>query len=190
MLSFSSIDPRQCASRKRSSRVTAICQSFAHRPSRDLGPQYHITWSQMLKPLERFSQINEKCHREGSRAMDTLLHDGFVLVSHDDCSDMPERGLSQAAPKHLEDINEVVDAIGQKFWPVNQRIHDHPEVAFKEFIAHDALTSFVRSYPGWEVTPSAYGMKTSWVAVFDSGRPGPVVSFNAEMGRSFPSRAT
>nr|UWK21992.1 peptidase m20 domain protein [Trichoderma rodmanii] len=34
---------------------------------------------------------------------------------------------------------------------------------------------------GRAVTPSAYGMDTAWVAVYDIGRRGPVVSFNAEM---------
>ncbi|KAI5370007.1 Putative peptidase M20, xaa-Arg dipeptidase, bacterial exopeptidase dimerization [Septoria linicola] len=34
--------------------------------------------------------------------------------------------------------------------------------------------------PGWHVTRSAYQIDTAFVAVFDSGRPGPVVSFNAE----------
>ncbi|KAM7183182.1 peptidase M20 [Naviculisporaceae sp. PSN 640] len=39
----------------------------------------------------------------------------------------------------------------------------------------------MQSRPGWKVTRSAYGIKTAWTAVYDSGRPGPVVSFNAEM---------
>ena len=32
------------------------------------------------------------------------------------------------------------------------------------------------------MTPSAYGMATAWVAAYDSGKRGPVVSFNVEMG--------
>lgn len=32
------------------------------------------------------------------------------------------------------------------------------------------------------MTPSAYDIPTAFVAVFDSGRRGPVVSFNAEYG--------
>ncbi|PNP42297.1 hypothetical protein TGAMA5MH_05979 [Trichoderma gamsii] len=39
----------------------------------------------------------------------------------------------------------------------------------------------MKSQSGWVVTPSAYGMETAWVAVFDTGKRGPVVSFNAEM---------
>jgi metal-dependent amidase/aminoacylase/carboxypeptidase family protein len=56
----------------------------------------------------------------------------------------------------------------------------------KEFIAHEALTKFIseQRHEGqkWEVTPSAYGIGTAFVAVFDSGKRGPVVSFNAEYG--------
>jgi hypothetical protein len=42
------------------------------------------------------------------------------------------------------------------------------------------LTTFLRAQKQWQVTPSAYGIETAFVAVFDSGRAGPVVSFNAE----------
>ncbi|KOS19816.1 Peptidase M20 domain-containing protein 2 [Escovopsis weberi] len=85
------------------------------------------------------------------------------------------------APQFLADVDAAVDALDEAFWPVNKRIHDHPERGFKEFIAHDALTGFMRAQRGWQVTPSAYGIETAWVAVYDAGRPGPVVSFNAEM---------
>lgn len=95
--------------------------------------------------------------------------EGFVLVE------------STPSPS-LDAISQVIDNIGDEFWPVNKKIHDNPELGYKEFIAHDVLTKFMRSRDGWHVTPSAYGMKTAWVASFDSGEPGPVVSFNAEMG--------
>jgi metal-dependent amidase/aminoacylase/carboxypeptidase family protein len=84
--------------------------------------------------------------------------------------------------RFLNDINQAVDNLFEDFWPINKKIHDNPERGFKEFIAHDALTKFMKAQSGWAVTPSAYGMDTAWVAVFDTGRRGPVVSFNAEMG--------
>ncbi len=86
------------------------------------------------------------------------------------------------APEALGDINAAADAIGADFWPVNQRIHDNPELAWYEFIAHDALTGFMETQPGWKVKRSVYGIDTAWIAEFDSGVPGPVVSFNAEYG--------
>lgn len=116
--------------------------------------------------------------------------DGFVLISHGDGA-IKDGRLIDAGPsnvlselRYLNDISEAVDSLDEVFWPINKKIHDNPERGFKEFIAHDALTGFMKSQRGWVVTPSAYGMDTAWVAVYDTGRRGPVVSFNAEMGKS------
>nr|UWK21980.1 peptidase m20 domain-containing protein [Trichoderma margaretense] len=107
--------------------------------------------------------------------------DGFVLVPHGNC--VGNESLSNDLPKlqYLDDIIRAVDGLSEVFWPINKKIHDNPERGFKEFIAHDALTRFMKSQSGWAVTPSAYGMDTVWVGVYDTGRRGPVVSFNAEM---------
>nr|UWK20092.1 peptidase m20 domain protein [Trichoderma rubi] len=108
--------------------------------------------------------------------------DGFILVPHgsgfisDESSNREQTKL-----KYLDAINRAVESHSEVFWPINKKIHDNPERGFKEFIAHDVLTKFMKSQSGWTVTPSAYGMDTAWVAVFDTGRCGPVVSFNAEM---------
>lgn len=113
-----------------------------------------------------------------------LLEDedeGFVIV--------PTSETLAAAlqlPEYLDDLNQAVGSVAETFWPVNKKIHDNPETKFKEFIAHDVLTKFMRAQQGWVVTPSAYGMETAWVAVYDSGGGGPVVSFNAEMGMRPP----
>ena len=88
-------------------------------------------------------------------------------------------------PKYLPEIDKVINSLADALWPLNTFIHSHPELAFKEYQAHDALTGFMRSQkdPRWEVTPSAHGLETAWTAVYDSGKPGPVVAFNAEMGK-------
>jgi hypothetical protein len=88
-------------------------------------------------------------------------------------------------PKYLPEVDKVINSLADALWPLNTFIHSHPELAFKEYQAHDALTGFMRSQkdPSWEVTPSAYGLETAWTAVYDSGKPGPVVAFNAEMGK-------
>ncbi|KAI1770286.1 hypothetical protein F4818DRAFT_433582 [Hypoxylon cercidicola] len=101
--------------------------------------------------------------------------DGFVFVTHEDA------GLAQSEPGYLGEIDNFLDSIADDLWPVNKKIHDNPELGYEEFIAHETLTKFMASRPGWKVTPSAYGMATAWVAVFDSGKKGPVVSFNVEM---------
>nr|UWK20189.1 peptidase m20 domain protein [Trichoderma psychrophilum] len=108
--------------------------------------------------------------------------DGFVIVPSGSClgHDEPLSDEPQEL-EFLDDINRAVEDLADMFWPINKKIHDNPERGFKEFIAHDALTKYMRCQPGWAVTPSAYGMDTAWVAVSDTGRRGPVVSFNAEM---------
>ncbi|KAI0109890.1 hypothetical protein F4814DRAFT_450851 [Daldinia grandis] len=101
--------------------------------------------------------------------------DDFVFVTHEDAD------VAQSKSGYLGDISDFIDRIADDLWPVNKKIHDNPELGYEEFIAHETLTKFMASRPGWKVTPSAYGLATAWVAVFDSGKKGPVVSFNVEM---------
>ncbi|KAH6687826.1 putative amidohydrolase [Plectosphaerella plurivora] len=104
------------------------------------------------------------------------LRDGALSVP-----DIGHEPPAIEAPNFLPDIASCIDSLTPSLWPLNSFIHNHPELGFQEHQAHDALTAFVRSHPGWKVTPSAYGMATAWEAVYDTGRPGPAVAFNAEM---------
>jgi hypothetical protein len=81
-------------------------------------------------------------------------------------------------------VSEHIDSLSKSLRVLSLDIHNHPEIRNKEFHAHEILTSFIKEQKlqDWVVTPSAYGIATSFVAVFDSGRRGPVVSFNAEYG--------
>ncbi|EME48515.1 hypothetical protein DOTSEDRAFT_67527 [Dothistroma septosporum NZE10] len=81
---------------------------------------------------------------------------------------------------YLKTISKHVDALGDDLRKVSLEIHDHPELQYKEFHAHDILTKYLATQPGWEVTSSAYEIETAFVAVFDSGTTGPTISFNAE----------
>ncbi|KAK2736941.1 peptidase M20 (amidohydrolase) [Colletotrichum kahawae] len=115
-----------------------------------------------------------------SNTIETDDDDDFVFISHSDCK--PSTTTNPASfSTPLDEISAIVESFAEDLWPVNKKIHDNPELGYKEFIAHDTLTAFMRSRPGWKVTPSAYGMETAWVAVYDTGRKGPVISFNAEM---------
>ena len=105
-------------------------------------------------------------------ASDTL--EDFVIV---DREEVPRLTSSS----HLQSISRAVDDIADELWLVNKKIHDNPELGYEEFIAHSTLIDFM-SQQCWTVQPSAYGMATAWVATYDSGKSGPVVSFNVEMG--------
>ncbi|TRX93738.1 hypothetical protein FHL15_005414 [Xylaria flabelliformis] len=107
--------------------------------------------------------------------MDQLSED-FVFINHEDA--METQPMESG---HLREISDFIDGIAKELWEVNKTIHDNPELGYKEFIAHETLTKFMSEQEGWKVTPSAYGLATAWVAVFDSGKKGPVVSFNVEM---------
>lgn len=95
-------------------------------------------------------------------------------------------GNERDAGDYMSLIAEHIDSLSKGLRHLSLKIHDNPEVRYKEFIAHEAITKFISGQESqkWEVTPSAYGIATAFVAVFDSGKAGPVVSFNAEYGKS------
>lgn len=84
--------------------------------------------------------------------------------------------------KYLDFTSSYVEDLSPLLREISLTIHDNPELSFKEYIAHKTLTTFLKTRKGWEVTPSAYGLDTAFVAVFDSGKAGSVVSYNAEYG--------
>jgi len=53
---------------------------------------------------------------------------------------------------------------------VSHRIHDHPELGYEEFFAHDELTDYLAE-AGLEVRRGAYGHATAFEAVAGSGGP-------------------
>ena len=108
--------------------------------------------------------------------------DGFILLSSTDHGST--RIEQSCAPKYTSEISACIDDLRGALWPLNKYIHDNPELAFREHKAHDALTTLMKSQQGWEVKTHAYGIDTAWKAVFDTGRKGPTISFNAEMGQS------
>lgn len=95
------------------------------------------------------------------------------------CSQLSERSSS----KYLDFAVTHIDSISDALREVSLKIHDNPELNYDEFIAHETLTTFMRSRKGWKVTPSAYGIATAFLAEYDSGKKGPVISFNAEYGK-------
>lgn len=131
-----------------------------------------------LKTHRCFTDLKEKEMGEKEE------EDDFIIVPMDnECAEnVPQDGSHE----RLSEIDNSIESLRASLWPLNKFIHENPELAFEEHKAHDALTKFMRSQKDWHVTTSAYGMETAWVAVYDSGKAGPVVSFNAEMGTPIP----
>lgn len=80
----------------------------------------------------------------------------------------------------LSSVASAIDKLSSELRNISLEIHDNPELQFKEFHAHQVLTEYLQKQIGWKVIPSAYDIKTAFVAVYDTGKDGPVVSFNAE----------
>lgn len=101
--------------------------------------------------------------------------DDFVMVNHND--DLIP------TTHYLNYISTRIESLSQDLREISLSIHDNPELQYKEFHAHKVLTEYLSRQTGWEVTSSAYGIETAFVAVYDTGRKNVVVSFNAEYGK-------
>ena len=98
------------------------------------------------------------------------------MIEHRDLRDTSTgKDYLDAVCGHIEDLSDELREISIS-------IHDNPELQYKEYHAHRILTEYLAKRDGWKVTPSAYGIETAFVAVYDSNKRGPVVSFNAEYG--------
>jgi hypothetical protein len=121
-----------------------------------------------------------------SNPREKMEDDDFILVARE--------GESPPMPKfshgYLSDIDVAIESLRTPLESLNTYIHENPELAFEEHKAHAALTKFMRAQKGWQVTATAYGIATAWVATYDSGKSGAVVSFNAEMGMITPNAPT
>ncbi|CAB4441854.1 unnamed protein product [Rhizophagus irregularis] len=82
-----------------------------------------------------------------------------------------------------EYANTAIKAIEKKseeLRTLSLQIHEKPELGGEEIFAHNLLVTYLEDQ-GFDVTPSAYGIKTAFVAEFSSkGGKGKVVSFNSE----------
>jgi amidohydrolase len=74
-------------------------------------------------------------------------------------------------------IYGAIDEIAVELRELNRHIHSNPELAYKEFIAHDTLTAFLQSR-GFVVQKHVYGLDTSFDAQCGSG--GRLVVYCAE----------
>lgn len=74
-------------------------------------------------------------------------------------------------------IDDHIESLNSRIREINRKIHDNPEPAFKEHIAHDTLCDYLEEQ-GYKVTRHAYGIDTAFEAVYGEG--GRLVNFNCE----------
>jgi amidohydrolase len=116
----------------------------------------------------------------------SLLTCGLALVTSCAGASVARRQNNDTA--NIDTISDYVDSIYDDMWNISKTLHDNPELGFKEFKAHDLLTSFMESQDGWNVTRSLYNISTAFSAVFQGSGYGPIISFNSEYGRFIATR--
>ncbi|EXJ79967.1 hypothetical protein A1O3_08253 [Capronia epimyces CBS 606.96] len=79
-----------------------------------------------------------------------------------------------------QDVDEAIGKLSERLRDVFSHIHNNPELAMKEHIAHDTICDYMESQ-GFQVTRHAYGVETSFEVVSSgSGKGGRLISINAE----------
>ncbi|KAG9054594.1 hypothetical protein FS842_004695, partial [Serendipita sp. 407] len=76
-----------------------------------------------------------------------------------------EKHVSFVDQEIVETINNRIDELSPALRELSLKIHDHPELMWKEHFAHDTLTAFMESY-GFDVTRHYLGLDTAWRADF------------------------
>ncbi|KAI0767284.1 hypothetical protein C8Q74DRAFT_1279382 [Fomes fomentarius] len=82
-------------------------------------------------------------------------------------------------PEFFEHITSTITALDEDLHELSKDIHDHPELMFEEYHAHDVLTAFVEKH-GFQVTRH-YLLETAWVARYTHGKGGHTLGVNSEM---------
>lgn len=77
-------------------------------------------------------------------------------------------------------IEETIKSLNKELRILSLKIHDNPEIAWKEFKTSDLCCTYLES-KGFKVVRSAFGLETAWEASFEFGNGGRVIGFNSEM---------
>ncbi len=77
-----------------------------------------------------------------------------------------------------DQIEQAVDRLGDELETLSHRIHDHPELAFKEIKAAGWLADFLAD-KGFKVERGVAGMETSFVGELETGE-GPTIAIMCE----------
>ncbi|KZP01872.1 amidohydrolase [Calocera viscosa TUFC12733] len=77
-------------------------------------------------------------------------------------------------------VEAAIEAVAGELRDLSLKIHDHPELMFKEYYAHDQLTAYMESH-GFAVTRRYKGLETAWLATVTVGKGGRTLGFNSEM---------
>ncbi|KAJ5771080.1 uncharacterized protein N7511_003131 [Penicillium nucicola] len=81
----------------------------------------------------------------------------------------------------IQKVREALDKYEAKLSEINQKIWSDPELAFKEYNAHDNICAFFESLnDDYTITRQAYNISTALQITYKQGHGGRIVAFNAE----------
>ncbi|KAJ5160410.1 uncharacterized protein N7482_007414 [Penicillium canariense] len=82
----------------------------------------------------------------------------------------------------LESVQEALRRYDAQLKDINHKIWSNPELAYKEYQAHDHICELFSSFKSssYQVRPRAYGLETALEVEYTHGSGGRVVVFNAE----------
>lgn len=78
-----------------------------------------------------------------------------------------------------EIIANEIDLNAEQFKAISTFIGQNPELGNKEFLAAEQLTTCLSDH-GFTVERGLLGIQTSFLATYDSGKPGPIIAFLCE----------
>lgn len=81
---------------------------------------------------------------------------------------LPNMGSTVDIEQVRQLVNSHLDELSPQLRTVNQAVHDNPELAYKEFQAHDTITTFLEKL-GFDVKRKTWGLDTSFEATIGSG---------------------
>lgn len=80
--------------------------------------------------------------------------------------------MTLVAHESSHEITSEIDRRAEQLIALSHAIHDHPELNYEEYFAHDVLVEALRTMaPTATVTPHAYGVSTAFEAVFGTSGP-------------------
>ncbi|KAK4928837.1 hypothetical protein LTR66_016200 [Elasticomyces elasticus] len=81
----------------------------------------------------------------------------------------------------IQKVRGALEKYESKLSAINQKIWSNPELAFKEYDAHDHICEVFESLgPEYQVHRKAYGVETALEVIYKRGNGGRVMAFNAE----------
>lgn len=94
-------------------------------------------------------------------------------------SSSDSKAWTDVSKEVIQSIEQAIQDASDELRAVSLDIHSHPEVAWEEHHAHDALAHYMEK-KGFQVERHAYGLETAWKATYEVGQGGRTIGFNSE----------